>query len=230
MGNSNRRALILFAKDPQRGKVKTRLQSWLDAETTYQLYLRLLDDSAAKLRSLDAVDRFIGIHPSHQSGWFDKIVRSGEATLFAQQGGNLGERMRRAFQERFADGYDKVVIIGSDSPTLPSAYIRQAFDSGRDVVLGPCTDGGYYLIGMNRGVTDIFEGVAWGTGNVLAETLQRLETLGAGLELLPVWYDVDRPEDLRFLKIHLECMRHAGVTDYAETLHFLQQLNWEPLE
>lgn len=229
MSDTNRRALILFAKDPQPGTVKTRLQPWLDEETTYRLYLRLLDDSLGKLASVEGVDRFIGIHPSHGSGYFESIAQSGKFQLFEQEGGDLGARMRHAFRQRFEDGYDKAVIIGSDSPTLPADYIRRALDSERDVMLGPCTDGGYYLIGMNRNVTDLFDGVAWGTGRVLGETLDRVQALGAGLELLPVWYDVDRPEDLRFLKTHLECMRHAGMTEYSETLRFLQQLNWEPV-
>jgi rSAM/selenodomain-associated transferase 1 len=178
---------------------------------------------------MEGADRFIGVYPSHQSGYFDPVIRAGKVHLFNQQGEDLGQRMRHAFQQRFEDGYDKVLIIGSDSPTLPTAYIRQAFDSEREVMLGPSTDGGYYLIGMNRKVTDIFEGIAWGSERVLAETINRLQTLKAGLELLPVWYDVDRPEDLRFLKTHLECMRHAEMTGYPETLRFLQQLNWEPV-
>ncbi|CAI2717962.1 TIGR04282 family arsenosugar biosynthesis glycosyltransferase [Nitrospina watsonii] len=227
MGVSSKKALILFARDPELGKVKTRLQSSLDAETTYRLYLRILADSVAKVCAVEGVDRFIGVYPSHQSGFFDAVVASGRAQTFPQEGDDLGMRMRHAFEHRFAEGYETVVIIGSDSPTLPAAYIRQALDSDRDAMLGPSADGGYYLIGMNRRVTDVFEGVRWGSGHVLTETLARLKAAEAGLTLLPVWYDVDRPEDLRFLKTHLEYLEHSGIGAYSETLRFLQQLNWE---
>lgn len=229
MGVSSRQALILFAKDPQAGKVKTRLQPWLDADTACHLYRHILADSVRNVCAVEGVDRFVGIHPSHRSGFFDAVEKSGQVRLFEQEGGHLGERMRNAFEQRFAEGYETVVIIGSDSPTLPASYIRQALDTDRDMTLGPCTDGGYYLIGMHRKVTDVFEGVEWGSEHVLTATLERVQQSGATLLLLPVWYDVDRPEDLRFLKTHLEYLQHTGLEEHADTLRFLQQLNlnWE---
>lgn len=220
-------ALVLFAKDPVEGRVKTRLGALLDAKTTLNLYQHFLDDSIEKICSVAEVDRFIGIASAPTSDFFDEVARRRPVRLFVQEGGNLGERMRRAFEDRFREGYERVVIIGSDSPTLPPGYIEQALRTEKEVVLGPSTDGGYYLIGMKGQVTDIFEGVPWGTHRVLAETLRVLQGQRAQAELLPVWYDVDLPEDLRFLKTHLEWMAHAGFKQGKATLEFLGRL---PLE
>ena len=221
--------MILFAKDPVEGKVKTRLQTLLDAKTVCQLYLRILDDTIDRIGSVSDADLFVGIHPSNASGYFDRVALSNKMKIFNQEGVDLGQRMRHAFQQRFKEGYKKVVIVGADSPTLPLAYLEQALRTDRDVVIGPCTDGGYYLVGMSRCFTEIFESVPWGTDCVLSETLLRIREASAELELLSVWYDVDRPEDLQFLKTHLEFMVHAGLEKRSATLEFLNQLNLEKM-
>jgi uncharacterized protein len=228
MTQNSARALILFAKDPVEGQVKTRLSSLLDASTILCLYHHFLRDSIEKICSVAEVDRFIGIASDPKTNYFDDVSKSQPVSLFVQKGGNLGERMRQAFEYRFREGYERVVIIGSDSPTLPAAYIAQALQSEKEVVIGPSTDGGYYLIGMRGKVTDIFRDVAWGSDRVLSETLNVLKEQQAEAELLPVWYDVDLPEDLRFLKTHLEWMAHAGLLkEGQETLAFLNQLHLE---
>jgi rSAM/selenodomain-associated transferase 1 len=227
MTQTSAQALILFAKDPVEGQVKTRLSSLLDAPTILILYRHFLRDSIEKICSVPEVDRFIGIASDPQTNYFDDVSRSHPAQLFVQEGGNLGERMRRAFEDRFKEGYGRVVIIGADSPTLPTAYIEQALRSEKEVVIGPSTDGGYYLIGMRGKVNDIFEKVPWGTDRVLSETLKVLKDQQAEAELLPVWYDVDLPEDLRFRKTHLEWMLHAGLKEGKATLEFLNQLHLE---
>lgn len=132
--------------------------------------------------------------------------------------------MKNAFIKCFDDGYKKVAIIGSDSPTLPALYIMEAFNTDQEVVIGPTVDSGYYLVGMNRGITDIFGGVSWGTEKVLPQTLERLREKGAGLKLLPLWYDVDLPEDLKFLKIHMDLMSQGGMGLPEATAEFLDQL------
>ena len=220
-------ALILFARDPVEGQVKTRLSSLLDAPTILSLYRHFLRDSIEKICSIADVDRFIGIASNPKTSYFDDVSKSQGICLFIQKGENLGDRMRQAFADRFAEGYERVVIIGSDSPTLPAAYIAQALQSEKEVVIGPSTDGGYYLIGMQGKVTDIFERVPWGTDSVMSETLKALKGQRAEAELLPVWYDVDLPEDLRFLKTHLEWMAHAGQQEGRDTLEFLNQLQLE---
>ena len=220
-------AVILFARDPVEGRVKTRLSSLLDPPTLLKLYRHFLRDSIEKVCSIEDADHFIGISSSPETRYFDEVSRSHAVRLFVQKGGNLGERMRQAFADRFEEGYQRVVIIGSDSPTLPPVYIAQALRSNKDVVIGPSTDGGYYLVGMQGKVTDIFERVSWGTDSVLSETLNALKEQRAEAELLPVWYDVDLPEDLRFLKTHLEWMAHAGLQEGRATLEFLNQLQLE---
>jgi len=247
MTRTSAQALILFAKDPVAGQVKTRLSSLLDNSTTLSLYHHFLRDSIEKICSVAGVDRFIGIASDPQTGHFEDVSQRHPVQLFVQEGDSLGERMRRAFENRFKEGYERVVIIGADSPTLPTAYIEQALQSQKEVVIGPSTDGGYYLIGMQGKVTDVFESVSWGTDQVLSETLNVLKVEGvswgtdqvlsetlkvlkgqrAEAELLPVWYDVDLPEDLRFLKTHLEWMVHSGLQENKATLEFLNQLHLE---
>ena len=225
-----RSALILFAKDPVEGRVKTRLGSLLDPKTTLNLYLHFLDDSIAKIHAVTDVERFIGVASEPQTGYFEKLSYHPPARLFVQEGEDLGQRMRQAFEDRFREGYERVVIIGADSPTLPTGYIEQALLSEKQVVIGPSTDGGYYLIGMRGKVTELFTDIDWGTGSVLADTLKILQKQGVPAELLPVWYDVDLPEDLRFLKTHLEWMAHAGLKTGQATLDYLNQLPLEPVK
>jgi len=228
MMQGSTQAVILFARDPVEGQVKTRLSSLLDPPTILSLYRHFLRDSIEKICSLPDVDRFIGIASDPKTNYFDDVSQSHPVRLFVQQGEDLGERMRLAFENRFEDGYERVVIIGSDSPTLPVAYITQALQSKKQVVIGPSTDGGYYLISMQGKVADIFGSVPWGTDGVLSETLNALKSQQAEAELLPVWYDVDLPEDIHFLKTHLEWMAHAGLQEGRATLEFLNQLQLEP--
>jgi hypothetical protein len=117
MTKNSTQAVILFARDPVEGQVKTRLSSLLDAPTILSLYRHFLRDSIEKICSVPNVDRFIGIASDPKTSYFDDVSRSHPVHLFVQQGENLGERMRQAFADRFKEGYQSVVIIGSDSPT-----------------------------------------------------------------------------------------------------------------
>ena len=220
-------ALVLFAKDPVEGQVKTRLGSLLDSKTTLDLYFHFLADSLDKISAVAGVDRFVGVASEPETDFFQQAGRRHEFTLFMQEGQNLGQRMHRAFLDRFEEGYQRVVIIGADSPSLPIAYMEEAFCSEEPVVIGPATDGGYYLIGMQGGVLDIFQGISWGTGRVLEETLAVVREKRVGAGLLPVWYDVDLPEDLRFLRTHMQWMEQAGLPVSRATLKFLNQLSFE---
>lgn len=216
-------ALILFARDPVLGKVKTRLSPFLKEDAILKLYTCFLQDSLDKIRQVKDVDHFVGVAPSNESGFFNGTSGS-DIRLFVQEGKDLGDKMRRAIQDRFAEGYKRVVIIGSDSPSLPVSYITQAFGSDKDMVLGPSTDGGYYLIGMRGKVVEVFDEVTWGTETVLRETCERLMRSGADMELLPVWYDVDNPEDLKFFKSHLDLIEQAGLGKSGETGKLLDKI------
>ena len=225
MENKKNKAVILFARDLILGQVKTRLSSLFDDETILRLYTCFVEDSLEKIRQVDNADCFVGISPSNISGFFNGIEDS-DTRLFIQQGKDLGDKMRQAFVDRFSDGYKKVVIIGSDSPSLPVSYINQALNSDKDLMLGPSTDGGYYLIAMTGKVSEVFDGIAWGTEQVLDETLNRVKKVGVSLELLPVWYDVDLPKDLKFLKTHLNLIAQSGLCDCSKTKKILDEMSF----
>jgi uncharacterized protein len=216
-------ALILFARDPILGKVKTRLSPFLEEDVILKLYTCFIQDSLDNIRQVRNIDRFVGVTPSNESGFFTEALGS-DIRMFVQEGDNLGDKMRRAMQDRFAEGYESVIIIGSDSPSLPASYIYQAVGSDKDMVIGPSTDGGYYLIGMREKVFEVFKDVSWGTETVLQETCEHLLQNGANLELLPVWYDVDTPEDLKFFKTHLDLIGQVGLGAFGETRKLLNEI------
>jgi len=226
MDKNKDNAVILFARDPILGQVKTRLSPSLDDETILKLYTCFVEDSLEKIRQVDNAKCFVGISPDNHSGFFEGIESLG-MNLFTQQGKDLGDKMRQAFVDRFAEGYKKVVIIGSDSPSLPVSYINKALASEKDLVLGPSTDGGYYLIAMSGKVSEVFSGVAWGTKHVLDETLKKIKGERASLELLPIWYDVDSPDDLKFLNTHLKLIAHSGLYVGGKTKIFLDEISFE---
>ncbi len=223
MKKPQKRAIILFAKDPVPGRVKTRLSSLLDEETTLKLYLHFLTAGLSLLESVQGADSFIAVAPPLTSEYFRSNPELESFKIFTQDGDDLGQRMRRAFLQSFEEGYERVVIIGTDSPSLPVEYIQRALDSDRSLTLGPAVDGGYYLIGMGPKVVEVFDNIHWGTSSVLSETGANARRLGVDVESLPVWYDVDRPEDLRFLKTHLDLTEDSNET--AESLlKFLETL------
>lgn len=225
MEKLNNNALIIFARDPVTGRVKTRLNPYLDLQTACDLYTCFLADSIDKICLVDSVDRFVAIYPSNLSGYFESQNIPAVINVFNQKGKDLGERMLNAFSARFSEGYKRVVVIGTDSPSLPLDFIKQAFSSERDVVIGPSSDGGYYLIGMKEKLVNLFDSIRWGEDTVLEATRQKLEKIGASLELLPLWYDVDLPTDLRFLKTHLALMFKVDQKECKLTQKFLGKLS-----
>jgi len=226
MTKTQTKAIVLFARDPVAGKVKTRLAPFLSEDLILELYTCFLNDSIEKICKVGDADRFIGVTPSDSSGYFSRMSAQRPVTVFMQEGADLGEKMLSAFQARFDEGYEQVAIIGSDSPSLPAAYIENALNSNKDLTIGPSTDGGYYLIGMRQKPVDVFSGdMDWGSEKILAQTLDRVKKRECSLELLPLWYDVDRADDLKFLKTHLELIAQAGYEDIGTTGEFLKGLD-----
>lgn len=195
----NRLRLILFTRQPAPGCVKTRLIPTLGAEGAAAIHRRLTLRALRAAKSwADASGavveiRFDGGNETAMRHWL------GDGPLYRPQGeGDLGERMARAFEESFSEGSPATVIIGSDCPALNAASLAAAFDglTRHRVVLGPATDGGYYLVGLTQPVPELFRGIAWGTGTVLSESLRVLEQVEQPPFLLARLADVDRPEDL----------------------------------
>lgn len=200
------RALIVFAKRPRAGRVKTRLTSVLSEEDAAALYRAFLEDALDQYAAL-GVDVRLYVAPGDDAG---EAVHS---TPFRQQGADLGARMLQAFTETFAAGYGRAVIVGTDHPTLPSIFIEKAFElleAPRSVVLGPAEDGGYYLLGMNDLRPEVFEGMSYSHEAVFDETVDRVAAGGASLSILPVWYDVDTPEQLPRLVRDLATGAHGA--------------------
>lgn len=192
-------ALIVFAKHPEPGRVKTRLTPALTPDEAAKLYRAFLLDALDQYTALAADIRLYLGSADGNAGL--QGVPPG-VKHFVQRGAALGERMRRAFQETFAAGYRRAVIIGTDHPTLPTAFVEQAFDavgSPASLSIGPSTDGGYYLLGMSAFYPALFDGMEYSHEDVFEDTLARAEETAATLTVLPPWYDVDHPEDLQRL-------------------------------
>jgi rSAM/selenodomain-associated transferase 1 len=192
-------ALVLMTKAPQAGRSKTRLVPPLTAEEAADLAQALLIDQLGNLSTFRRAARFIAFTPDSAAESFAEYGRQGY-TSFPQRGVSLGERMVHAFEHLFAAGFARVVLIGGDLPVIPLAFFEQAFgaleSSEATVVLGPSADGGYYLVGMNRLIVDIFAGIVWSRDDVLVRTTDTLRRLKLPYELLPTWYDIDTAEDL----------------------------------
>lgn len=196
-------AVILMAKAPLPGTVKTRLSPPLTPGSAALLYTCMLTDIAEEMASrLRGVRRYLFFAPPEEESRF----RSGPFRRFervAQRGKDLGERMDRAIRTVLSHGARHAVVIGADCPFLSAGRVRSAFrelSGPADVVLGPSEDGGFYLIGTSFPVPFLFRGIAWGTGSTLAEVASRCRRAGLSFVLLPAELDVDRPEDLESLR------------------------------
>jgi hypothetical protein len=205
------RTIILFAKEPVAGEVKTRLSPPLAPGEAAELAAAFIEDTAVMLTGVAAERKVVACAPPEAAAALRRLVGEGFA-LQAQAGGDLGERMHAAFEEAFRGGARRVVIIGADSPTLPRRFIAEAFEAleKKAVVLGPALDRGYYLIGLERPIPDLFRGVRWGSGDVLQRTLEIIGREALPLHLLPLWFDVDTPADLKLLRLQVEALRLAG--------------------
>ena len=193
--------LAVMCKQPQRGKVKTRIAATLGDDVAVEMYRCALADTLALALSIDDVTHALSYAPPTKDGqrYFEQAVPS--FALIPQAGATLGERIGGTLALLLAN-YSPVVLIGSDSPDLPVQIVKRAFEAlhgTADVVLGPATDGGYYLIGLRSMHPILFEGIAWSTA-VVAQQTRELAS-GAGLQLvqLPFWHDLDTVADLNAL-------------------------------
>ena len=186
--------LLIFIKNPEPGKVKTRLAATIGNHKAYQVYLKLLKHTILAAQDVDAgkqvwYSAFIDSDDFISEPEFDKKV---------QRGKNLGARMLHAFKNGFNEDYDNIVIIGSDCPDVDPELLEQAFNELRehDLVIGPSADGGYYLLGMNTLREELFSDIDWSTERVLEQTLDKAKSLSLSVTCLPELNDIDTIEDL----------------------------------
>lgn len=227
-------AFLVFARAPVAGQVKTRLfradpavaqaalGRTLSAEDAARLHAAFVEDVLRKGQRCGLNPRVLYVADSGDSEILSRLAAAYGYSTRVQRGAELGARMAAAFDEQLATPAepdappgtglrsDAAILVGTDSPTLPIAYLQQAAQAladGCDLVLGPACDGGYYLIGLRRPLPSLFPAdMPWGTAEVLPRTLERLRGLaGQGLRahLLPFFYDCDTPGDLRLLREHL---------------------------
>lgn len=229
MSNNQKRAelkpipncVIVFIRAPELGKVKTRLQKRLDAETVLHLYENFVKDIIKTLSSSNYPIK-IFFHPHYtekkMSNWFGDSF-----SLYPQKGNDLGEKMSNAFHAMFSKGAHNAILIGTDCPDLDGSVFEEAFESLKHnpVVIGPAFDGGYYLIGFNSDAFDetIFQGISWGTKEVFEKTMIKCREKFQKVHLLPKWNDIDTFEDLiKFMK------NKSTVTDSSHTYRYLSRL------
>ncbi len=189
--------IIQFAREPVPGMVKTRMLPELSPEQACELHRELVFWTAKILTAAGVGDIELSVAGNTGSPLFQQCTALGVQAVRRQSGGDLGERMYGALAEGLTR-YSKVLLVGSDSPQIDSAYLQGAVNAldDRDVVLGPAEDGGYVLIGVRSADMRWFEDIVWGVETVYEETVRQLELTGANWQSLPVMRDIDRPEDL----------------------------------
>jgi rSAM/selenodomain-associated transferase 1 len=202
-------ALVVMAKAPRAGKVKTRLCPPLTPEQSAALNICFLQDTTrniAEVSESGGAAGLISYTPVGDEAAFDDLLPAGFG-LIAQRGDAFGERLLAAAEDVLSVGYGAVCLIDSDSPTLPTEALTTAVEElakpGDRVVLGGSDDGGYYLIGLKAAHKEPFERITWSSGSVYAETVERVKEAGLELVELPTWYDVDDAATLAVLEAEL---------------------------
>jgi uncharacterized protein len=197
------RALVIVGKAPQAGLTKTRLVPLLSAVDAAELYRGFLLD-AVELGLELGWERVSVIHPRGSREGLRQLLPA-EVHLLEQRRDGLGDALSYAFERHLAEEFDRVVLIGSDNPSLPRGPIEQACEAldEHDLTIGPTTDGGYYLIGMRALHPSLFEDISWSTPRVYAQTLAQAKRLALRVRAVAEWYDVDEACDLERLEADL---------------------------
>jgi rSAM/selenodomain-associated transferase 1 len=196
-------ALVVFAKAPVPGQVKTRLCPPLTPDEAATIHGSFVLDTVERTKAaIDRfklpVDRFLACAPSSTHPFFKILEARHGVRLIDQEGDDLGQRMAGVFDWLFAQGYRSVVLVGTDVPSLPIEEYRRAFDllESHDLVVGPALDGGYYLLGLTRPAPALFTDIPWSTGDVRRITEEKARSLGLTIALTALWRDIDTIDDL----------------------------------
>lgn len=203
--------------------VKTRLMPPLTQEQATKFYRALLLDQLDHLNSLEVADLYIAFTPSDAKGLIESFLPAGYG-CFPQRDGDLGARMAGVFGELWRRGHGNVIVIGSDLPPVPLGTLHEGFQhlsTGRQVVLGPSRDGGYYLIGMNHPSPEIFSNMTWSHERVLTATTAKLARLGINFRLLAEWFDIDTSADMEHLQTIVDPTTRASM---KRTLAYLDAI------
>lgn len=194
--------LIIFARYPEPGKVKTRLAATLGAEKTATLYRLFVEQTLKNMKKV-ACRKHLFFFPPDREAEIKEWLSDFSLELYPQCEGDLGNKMADAFAKIISKEPGKTLIIGTDSPDLPTEYISMAYTEldNNDVVLGPTNDGGYYLIGFaaEKFLPEAFTGIKWSTSAVFSQTTEILINLQKNFFVLPEWYDIDEAKDLKRL-------------------------------
>ncbi len=218
---------------PQPGAVKTRLRPILSDDQCAELSACFLRDTIAK--ALRATSTVIVAYSATGDGEaiFDLLPES--TTCIKQTGRDLGERIAAAISFAESDGCGPIIVIGTDSPTLPvellATSLQQFEKPSTELVIGPTDDGGYYLVGVKQNIPQIFEEIPWSSDRVYSTTLQQAEKAGLrGIEELPKWYDVDTPDDLRrlFGELNDDFRARAGSPETSRWMYANRHLFYQP--
>jgi rSAM/selenodomain-associated transferase 1 len=223
MNQRDDNCILIFVKYPADGKVKTRLAQDLGGHVVSEIYKCFVEDLIDMLDGLGA-DVKIFFDPPDAREQFEHWLGS-DRSYFAQAGDDLGQRIKNAFLHAFSKDYKRVVIIGSDSPDLSRDFIESGFEglNDNDAVVGPSSDGGYYLIGFSTEgfLKEAFEDIHWSSEDVCRVTIDKLQKHKRKLYVLEQWHDVDNLEDLKAL-----ILRSKG-TDFenSRTISYLKSLD-----
>jgi len=215
------RCLAVFVRDPEPGKVKTRLAKAYGAPFAAELYGYFVDDLLEELAP-GSYHLELFFTPAEK----EMEIRQRFGVRFCytpQQGEGLGDRMEKAFRCCFAKGFAATLLIGSDFPDLTAEVIEQAFhalENGQDAAVGPAFDGGYYLIGFRSDTFDsaVFNGMRWGENTVFEKTVNRLHARGYRVHLAPAWHDIDTENDLA----NLQARHGNSAFSRSRTMAFLR--------
>ena len=214
----SKKALLVMAKRPFPGRTKTRMVPALSAQEAAELYACFLADVLALVRSLVGITPFIAYAPADEATerYFQALAP--DFRLIPQLGATLGDRLDGVLSHCLANGFTQVAAMNSDSPTLPTAFLAEAFtqldNPDVDITLGPCEDGGYYLIGWKKVQSALVRDVQMSTTHVLQDTLAIAEKEKLRVALLPTWYDVDELPELERLKLELQCKQAIAPATY----------------
>jgi rSAM/selenodomain-associated transferase 1 len=221
----DKNCVLFFVKSPTAGRVKTRVAQDIGPANATGLYKSFVLDILTILTGLDTKLKICFSPPQAQDALSDWL--GNEFSYLPQKGRNLGARMKNAFKKAFADDFDQVVLIGSDIPDLPADFIHQAFTAldTHDAVIGPSSDGGYYLIGFSREtfLPSALDGITWSTQSVLKQTINAFQKYKRKPYMLPRWHDVDDAGGLNKLIARAE---NTGFQNSGTMAFLLEKTPW----